>query len=137
MTTTFSPSLNSPVSRVRQFIGDTNIAKAEVEDETISAYLATLSEKATAAQLAYDLAAKYSRLADTTVDDQLTRFSHISENYRKLAERLAAEAATEAGIAATPTTGYTPIMATGIGDCRGPLDDPCCDLGGGYTRYGS
>lgn len=117
---------------MRQKIGDTNVkveSKIEVQDETIQAYLNTLGGVSeTAYQLALDLAAKYAKYGDVTVDDQLQRYKHIYDNYVALAERLGREI----GKVAVPTAAAIArpgIMVSGVGDCRGPLDDCCNDYG--------
>ncbi len=129
MAATFNPSLATPLDRVRQLIGDTTVASAKIQDETISAYLARpLSEHGAASLLAYVLAAKYAGMADVTVDDQLTRASHLYEHYTKLGDRLAKQDAAKPNPSAGDAYGGG-IIVTGVGDCRGPLDD-CCFPGG-------
>lgn len=136
MAATFNANLADPISKVRQKIGDTDTTNVEVQDETITAYL---TEKGgvvlqVAHQLALDLAAKYARYADTTVDDQLTRFKHVYDNYIKLADRLGKEIAALAPT--SPASAAQPgIYVGGIGDCRGPLDSCCDDVYGYGGRY--
>lgn len=128
MVATFKPDLSNPVSKVRQLIGDTdvsNLNKVEVQDETILAYMAApFSHTVTraAAQLAYDISAKYARLADTTIDDQLTRWQHVTQQYKDLGDRLTAAANREDSVAGAGGS-FSGVMVTGIGDCRGPLDN--------------
>lgn len=132
MTATFNPALDSALSRVRFALGDTDVATAEVQDETINYYLVnqSLTEKAALAKLARGIANKYARLADTTMDDQLTRYSHVFKAWDSIATRFEAEAAAEAQIPNTEniSTGYAGIVVNGIGDCRGPLSSDCCDI---------
>jgi hypothetical protein len=100
MAVTFNADLSDPVSRVRQLIGDTDPAAALVQDETITAYLATRGETATAAQLARDLSMKFARKVDTTVDGQGVQYSQASRRFAELAVQLEAQAKREA--ASTP-----------------------------------
>ncbi len=51
---------------------------------------------------------------------------HFRSRYADLAERLEREAASTT---ANHGTAYRGIIVTGLGDCRGPLDDPCCPWG--------
>lgn len=125
MTATFNPDLSNDISKVRQYLGDTDTARPQIQDETITAYRATLSILRTAEQLANDLAAKYARMADVNVDDQLTKASHLMAHFTALAARLGATAAAAELAAATTdaAAAYPGIVVAGIGDCRGPLDD--------------
>lgn len=133
MTATFDPTLNSAISRIRFALGDTDVATAEVQDETINYYLTTqmMTEKAALAALARGIANKYARLADVTVDDQLTRYSHVYKAWDAIATKFEAAAAEEAATPGSETVGttlYSGIVVNGIGDCRGPLDSDCCDI---------
>jgi TPR repeat protein len=120
MTATFDPNLGDDVSRVRQTIGDTVTTAAQIQDETITAYLATpWSVLQTSHRLAMDLAAKWSAHGDVTVDDQLQRASKIAEHYWKLAAELKRQLPTQTATSAA----FSNIMVTGVGDPRGPLDD--------------
>lgn len=123
MTFTFSPALTTSRDKVRQKIGDTKSVGHQIEDETIDTYLNVLTVPGTARQLCLDLAAKWAGVADITVDDQMQRISQVRANYLALAERFRLEdlPATAASVS------FPRIMVGGIGDCRGPLDDPCCD----------
>lgn len=132
MAATFNSNLSDAISRVRFALGDTDVAASpELQDDTIQYHLSaplSLTEKRAAAVLARAIAAKYARYADTTMDDQLTRYSHVYKNWVDLAERLEAIADAEAA-APTPAgveTGYVGIVVNGIGDCRGPLEGDCC-----------
>lgn len=96
MTFTFNPSLSTPLSRVRQHIGDTTEAGAQVEDATINAYLGQgMTELAAAARLCWDLSARYAGRPDIDVDNQLQRFSQVSKQYAALAMKLDTQAAAE------------------------------------------
>lgn len=109
MPATFNPDLSTPISRVRQAIGDTDIANALVQDETITYYLASKSELSTAAQLARDLAAKFAQDVDTTVDGQGERSSQRVRHFQELAQRLEREA-----LAASPAVPASPTSFAGI-----------------------
>jgi hypothetical protein len=125
MAATFNPGLLTPLDRVRQLIGDTDVNAPKFDDATITFYLQKpLSEFRAASALAYDLAAKYAGMADVTVDDQLTRASHLFDHYSKLAARLLAQDQETPNPSAGSAYGGG-VIVTGLGDCRGPLDD-CC-----------
>lgn len=125
MTATFDPSLSNAVSQVRQYLGDTTVNDAdvppEVQDETITAYLATKSVLSAAAQLARDIAAKYAGMVDITVDHQLTKASQRYAQYMALALYLEDKARQATTLSDQGSSG---IMVTGVGDCRGPFDLP-------------
>jgi hypothetical protein len=130
MTFTFDPTLSTPLSRVRQHVGDTT-APGEVADETITYYLGLpKSELASAAQIAWDLAAKYAKVVKVVVDDQSVDPGKISENYVAMAKRLEGQAA-DVPSGSNPAAFGGGIIVTGIGDCRGLIDD-CCDP---YSRH--
>ncbi len=62
MTFTFKPDLSDDLSRVRQRIGDTDVSKPQLDDETINAYLGEpKSVLETAYTCAIDLSARYAR----------------------------------------------------------------------------
>lgn len=113
---------------MRFLLGDTNTANPEVQDETIQALMGPqgLSEKWTAAKCARSICAKYARYADTTMDDQLTRYSHVHKAWLTLAEALERDAmASDGAPGIVVTSGSAGIMVTGLDDCRGPLSGPC------------
>lgn len=126
MAVTFDPALATPKDRIRQRIGDTTIARAKIQDETIAYYLAQgFSELRAAQRLCLDLAAQYAPLGDITIDRQLSKTSQIYDHYISLAAAIGEELAK-----ATVASSATPMMVVGgIGDRRGPLD---C----GYQRPG-
>lgn len=93
MTFTFHNDLSDDLSRVRQYLGDTDQASALVQDETIEAYLKTRSELATAAQLARDIAAQYARQIDNTADGASQRAAQLYDHFRSLADDLQRQAA--------------------------------------------
>ena len=126
MAATFDPSLADAISRVRMKIGDwTNMAKAQVQNETITATLAdpTINNDETRAsiQLLYALAAKWSAVTDAELDNQEIKASHMAANYLAMAKRL--EVIASAAVSGAASNGG--IIVTGLGDCRGP------DLGSG------
>lgn len=112
MTATFSADLSNNVSKVRQFLGDTDITVAKVQDETINAYLGSLSVELTAAQLADDLAASYADRVDTAIERDQTRNSQLYDHYTKLAGRLRKLAGKNAG--PTPDAGFSGISVGGV-----------------------
>lgn len=121
MTWTFNPSLSSTRDRIRQRVGDTDVARQEVQDETIDAYLGLETGWLQVAyRCALDLAAKYSRIVQVTVDHQTTRGEQISDNYRKLAADILREIQSLPGSGAEATT--CGIFVGGLTDCRGPYD---------------
>lgn len=127
MAVTFDPALTAPKDRIRQRIGDTDVNRAEVQDETIAAYLDQgLTELSTARRLCLDIAAKYARVGDVTLDDQMQRSGQIYQHFIDLAEQLRLEE-----VPATPASVASPgIIVGGLNDCRGPLD---CDYGSGFV----
>lgn len=127
MTATFEPDLSDAISRVRMTIGDTVVAKAQIQDETITALLVTYNDDETkvAIALCENLAAKWASITDAQLDNQEIKASHMSANYLKLADRLRSRSAASVGVSAT----YSGIMVSGVGDCRGPdltLAGDCC-----------
>jgi hypothetical protein len=123
MAATFNPALTTPKDQVRQKVGDTNVAAALIQDETIEAYLATKTVIGAAVQLCLDLAARFARVGTVTLDDQQQRGETISKQYLELASRLQREEGTPSPGAAS--TGA--IIVGGVGDYRGPIDPlfPC------------
>lgn len=94
MTATFSPDLADDVSKVRQRIGDTDVSKAQIQDETITAYITGqgLTVLATARRLCLDLAGVWSRKAAMiTLDDQRSDFSKVATHYITLATEIEKE----------------------------------------------
>jgi len=66
MPATFNPDLSDPVSRVRLDLGDTDVAAAMLEDETITAMLARhgADERLATISLASALVARYAQEPD-------------------------------------------------------------------------
>lgn len=116
MSFTFSSSLSTDISKVRQLLGDTVDTGHRIEDETITAYLTRKGVLMTAAQCAYDLAARYAIMVDSEVDNQNNKASQLSANYEALGKRLEAQAASAA---AADVSGFTGIYVGGIEDYRG------------------
>lgn len=126
MTVTFNPDLSTPIDRVRFRLGDTDINTAQVQNESIQYYLdQNLSELMAASKVAASLAARYARLADFNVDDQMTKVSTLFEHFRKLSIDLANEAAEAPTPNSNPAAFGGGIINTGIGDCRGFLHGDC------------
>lgn len=122
---TFDPALTTPKDQVRQRIGDTEVVGAQVQDETIAAYLGTMSVLGAARQLCLDLAAKWARVGTVTLDDQQQRGEAISKHYLDLAAQLAKEdAKTSPGVSNTGS-----IFVGGLDDCRGPIDGQAYSYG--------
>lgn len=116
MTASYNPALTNPVSRVRFAVGDTDVTagKYEVEDATINALISQgMSETRAAMTIAYSLSAKYAKMADLRVDDQLQHFSHISAAFAKTGDRLYAQAQAEDPAVRSPDNTYGQIMVTG------------------------
>lgn len=120
MAFTFDPTLSSPRDRIRQLIGDTDSTHPQIPDETIDYYTGVDSvELSVAYKLALDLAARYARYPQITVDHQMTNAVQISANYRALAAELLTQLRNGSAGATEDQPG---IVVTGIGDCRGPYD---------------
>lgn len=125
MTATYNESLTNDVSKVRFHLGDTDVTNAQVQDETITAILSEpRGVISTAAKLARSLAAKYARMVDVNVDAQMTRASTLYEQFRDLAIKLEAEAASdEPRNPADPGAYSGGIIVQGLTDTRGPIDE--------------
>lgn len=103
MAATFQPDLGRPLDEVRQNIGDKNLTKARVQDETITALLG--KSGATVLSVSYLLArgilAEYASEVTYDVDGQGERASDRVKGYQivvdDLAELLAAEIKADAG----------------------------------------
>lgn len=133
MTATFNISLATPLDRVRQLIGDTNVAAAkdvEIQDETISYYLSAENgnELRVAWLLACDLMGKYARQVEIAVDHQTSRADQAFAQYAKL--KLMLEDRMRQAQTADINTGFTGVYVGGLDDARGPYDLPAApDLG--------
>lgn len=99
MTATFNPGLASDLDRVRFAVGDTDTAKAVIQDETITALLgetgATVAS--VSASVAQSILTIYQQRVTYDVDGQGERFSDLAKNYAAtvalLQQRALAEAA--------------------------------------------
>lgn len=137
MAATFNPSLSDAISRVRQMLGDTVVASALIEDETIEAYLTSRGELATAAQLARDLSARYANQIDTDVDGQAQRNSQRFRHFKELAAQLEAQAQAETKVTTAGSTSFYGVAAFGttaaeVTDAR----DDCTRAENAPTRWG-
>ena len=99
MTATFNPALTTDKDKVRQKLGDTDTAKALVQDETIQVYLTTdnMTPTGAAARLARELAARFARDTDFTVDGQGQKDGARFAQFTALADQLDVMAANEGG----------------------------------------
>ena len=89
MAFTYNADLTDKTSQVRQYVGDTDEKDAQVQDATILAYLTNLSPLKAASRIAYDLSAKYTRLAIVNrFDDQETDYSKVAQAYKDLGKML-------------------------------------------------
>lgn len=128
MAATFNPALSNAISRIRHAVGDTDVANAQVQDETILYFMnIPLSEGWAAVRVAEGLMAAAAKAVDLNVDDQLTKVSQTYDHYKALVASLTATASappisTTGSLADATVVG---IKTFGIDDCRGPLDD-CC-----------
>ncbi len=118
MTATFDPALTTAKDRVRQRIGQTDLATTRVQDETIAHYLESKTELGTARQLCLDIAAAYAPIGDVTLDDQQQKGGKIYERYIAMA----AEIFEEMGIPLTDGAAAGAVLVMGVGDNRGPLE---------------
>lgn len=101
MTATYSPSLTTPKDKVRFYLGDIDVTRAIVPDETITAVLATpLSALGAAAQLAAAIAAQYAQKVDFDVDGEGAKYSQLRKAFVELAETLDEKYAAEVVAAA-------------------------------------
>lgn len=99
MTATFNPDLSTPKDKVRQKLGDTDTANALVQDETIAAYLTgeNMTPTGAAARLARELAARFARDTDFTVDGQGQKDGARFAQFTALADQLDIMATNEGG----------------------------------------
>lgn len=119
MATTFNADLSDDVSKVRWKIGDSDVAKAQVQDETIQFYLDEgRSILGASKQLCLDLAAKWARYGDTSVDDQRQLMADTYKHYLELAERLGREEKAAVDSASAPG-----IIVGGLDDRRSAIMD--------------
>lgn len=107
----FSPDLSDALSRVRQYVGDVDATDYVVEDETITAYLTGRSDLAVAAQVARDLASRFARKIDSTVDGASQRNSQLYAHYLQLADSLDRQAGAQ--VQAATQGGFTGVGVYG------------------------
>lgn len=121
MTFTFNASLNTAISRVRQYVGDTTSERSLIADETITAYITRgFSELRTAAQLCRDIAAQFARIANLNVDHQSTESATLSAQFLKLAQQLDERAA--AGELPPTNAAYNGVIVTDCNTSFPPAD---------------
>lgn len=120
MAVTFDPALSTDKDKIRQRLGDTDEATAQLQDETIQAYLDSgMSELGAARQLCLDLAAKWAAVGDVTLDDQRQIASKIYAHYIELAGQLALQESKAApGSSASPN-----LLVGGLTDPRTAIQD--------------
>lgn len=90
MTATYDTALTAAKDQVRLLIGDTDVTDALLQDEEI-AYLLTQSASnvnVASVRACEAVAARFSRLADTQVDDVRVSLSQRAKGYRELAATL-------------------------------------------------
>lgn len=68
-------------------------------------------------QLCLDLAARFAKMGDVTLDDQMTRASHIYKHYIDLAAKIASQ------MKASADASMTSVMVGGLGDDRKAFQD--------------
>lgn len=108
MTFSYSPSLPSPLHRVRFLIGDTVDAGHLVENQEITYTLSIQPiETFAAAAIAESLAARFAGKPDVRVGQTSVSNSALAAQYRELAARLRAAGGTIAGGDGTGPTAST------------------------------
>ena len=97
MAATYDPNLATRKDRVRFYLGDTNVAQALIQDETIDVLLAETGATplSVAAFLAQGIVAQFAQQVDFDVDGQGEKRSALLKNYRTVAADLATRAADE------------------------------------------
>lgn len=93
MAATYNPGLVTDRDKIRFRLGDVNIDKALVPDETIMALLAVSGATvlSVAGDLAASIAAQYAQKVDTDLDNQGLKYSQLAKQFTDLAARLRAE----------------------------------------------
>lgn len=100
MTATYDTALTAAKDQVRLLIGDTDVTDALLQDEEI-AYLLTQSASnvnVASVRACEAVAARFSRLADTQVDDVRVSLSQRAKGYRELAATLRGRIATSVSL---------------------------------------
>lgn len=87
MSWSYDTSLATAKDKVRLLIGDTDTSDQQLSDEEVSAILTLNSSDiySSAIFLAQNLAAKYSRLVDTSIDSFRVSYSQLATKYNDLA----------------------------------------------------
>lgn len=90
MTATFNPALRTEIDRIRFQVGDTNTAKALIQDETIVALLAEAgaTPASVAASVAEHILTIYQQRVTYDVDGQGEHYSDLAKNYPATVARL-------------------------------------------------
>lgn len=98
MSATFNPALTAPLDKIRFAIGDTAVASAIVQDETILSLLAEAgaTPASVSASLAQFILTTYQQRVTYDVDGQGERFSDLAKNYVQTVALLQAKADAEA-----------------------------------------
>lgn len=101
MTWSYDTSLATAKDQVRFQIGDTDTNSQLVSDEEIDATLTAQGDSVVRSSIAIAeaLAAKFARLASTSIEGLSVDFRSVAENYRMLASRLRADASASAALA--------------------------------------
>lgn len=110
---------NARRDAVRITIGDTDVTDQQVTDEAIAFALSQSGNDYIDAsiQIANQLAAKFSRLVDTSAEGLSMKYSQLKDQYLDLATRLKSEAARVNG------PGLPLYGGTSIGELEALLDD--------------
>jgi len=122
MAATFDPSLATNRDKVRFLIGDMDVTRAEIQDETIDALLTTMTPEAAAAASAWSIAGAYASKADVNVDNQLTKYSAVHLHWVTLAKQLDLRATSSAFGRVPANKQFSQVMVTGLDDVRPPYD---------------
>lgn len=100
MAATYNPALTSNLDKVRFELGDTTVAAAILQDETINAVLTGKTVLQASAVLARGIAAQYAQKVDFDVDGEGAKYSQLRKHFAAMAEDLDDRAAAEAAVAA-------------------------------------
>jgi hypothetical protein len=130
MAATFKPDLSDPVSRIRFDLGDTDVAAALLEDETITAMAARLGgdERRATLQLASGLMARFAMEPDKielAEDEGSVTWGSRLKGWESLIRRLTAEIS-EAALRSS--SGFRTVRALRVGR------DDCTEYYGGGRR---
>lgn len=110
MTATYDQELLRDIDKVRRLLGDTDISNALLSDEEITGLISLMGNVFLAAAMAADgIAGRYSRSASFSVEGLSISNSQKSDNYRKLAANLRAQATMAPGGIGVPFVGGVSI----------------------------